>query len=121
MKEQILKLRLEGKSYSQIKSILGCSKGTIAFHCGKGQKHKYYANTRRRHIKLKQQIKEEAGGKCSRCGYNKCLAALEFHHINDDKKQNVSWLVMNRGIDTIKKEIAKCILLCANCHREIHC
>lgn len=40
MKEQILKLRAEGKSYNEIKEILGCSKGTISYHCGKGQKEK---------------------------------------------------------------------------------
>lgn len=40
MKEKILKLRKEGKSYREINKILGCSKGTIAYHCGKGQKEK---------------------------------------------------------------------------------
>jgi hypothetical protein len=40
MKEQILNLRAEGKTYSQIKDILGCSKSTISFHCGVGQKEK---------------------------------------------------------------------------------
>lgn len=40
MKEQILKLRAEGKSYREIEKILNCSKGTIAYHCGKGQKEK---------------------------------------------------------------------------------
>lgn len=40
MKEEILKLREEGKSYREINLILGCSKGTIAYHCGKGQKEK---------------------------------------------------------------------------------
>jgi 5-methylcytosine-specific restriction endonuclease McrA len=40
MKEEILKLRKEGKSYNEIKEILGCSKGTIAYHCGNGQKEK---------------------------------------------------------------------------------
>ena len=40
MKEQILKLRNEGKSYNEIKNILGCSKGTISYHCGEGQKEK---------------------------------------------------------------------------------
>ena len=40
MREKILKLREEGKSYNQIKEILGCSKGTIAYHCGDGQKEK---------------------------------------------------------------------------------
>ncbi len=40
MKEQILKLRAEGKSYKEIKKLLGCSSGTIAYHCGEGQKEK---------------------------------------------------------------------------------
>lgn len=40
MKDKILSLREEGKTYSQIKNILGCSKSTISFHCGKGQKEK---------------------------------------------------------------------------------
>ena len=40
MKEQILKLREEGKTYNEIKSILGCSKSTISYYCGEGQKEK---------------------------------------------------------------------------------
>lgn len=40
MKEEILRLRAEGKSYNEIKAILNCSKGTIAYHCGEGQKEK---------------------------------------------------------------------------------
>ena len=48
MKEEILKLRADGKSYNEIKSILNCSKGTIAYHCGKGQKDKYKKNRDKR-------------------------------------------------------------------------
>jgi 5-methylcytosine-specific restriction endonuclease McrA len=40
MKEQILELRAQGKSYNEIKEIVGCSKGTISYHCGEGQKEK---------------------------------------------------------------------------------
>jgi 5-methylcytosine-specific restriction endonuclease McrA len=40
MKDKILELRLEGKSYSEIQNLLGCSKSTISFHCGEGQKEK---------------------------------------------------------------------------------
>lgn len=40
MKEEILKLRKEGKTYDEIKEILGCSKSTISYHCGEGQKEK---------------------------------------------------------------------------------
>lgn len=40
MKEQILKLRKEGKNYDEIVNIIGCSKSTVSYHCGKGQKEK---------------------------------------------------------------------------------
>lgn len=40
MKEQILELRAQKKTYDEIKEILGCSKGTISYHCGEGQKEK---------------------------------------------------------------------------------
>lgn len=50
MKEEILRLRQEGKTYTQIQDILGCSRGTISYHCGEGQKEKTKirtANSRR--------------------------------------------------------------------------
>ena len=54
---------------------------------------------------------------CALCGYNKCMAALEFHHPEDNKKIEISqcW-----SMEAIKKEIHKCTCVCANCHREIH-
>jgi len=63
---------------------------------------------------------EYKGGKCERCGYDKYIGALDFHHkIPSEKDFSIS----NRNIRSIekyKKEVDKCILLCANCHREIH-
>lgn len=47
-KDQILKLREQGKSYNEIHQITGASKGTIAYHCGKDQKKK--CNYRKSHI-----------------------------------------------------------------------
>lgn len=47
MKNEILKLRSEGKSYKQIKKILGCSLSTISFHCGDGQKEKNYLRNKK--------------------------------------------------------------------------
>jgi hypothetical protein len=52
MKEQILKLRNEGKTYNEIKEILGCSKGTISFHCGNGQKEKSNSRKKTNRVKL---------------------------------------------------------------------
>ena len=54
--------------------------------------------------------------RCSRCGYNKFLGALDFHHEGDDKEFNIS---RNYSIDRSLKEAKKCIVVCANCHREI--
>lgn len=60
------------------------------------------------------------GGKCCRCGYCKNYAALEFHHL-DPKKKDFIWTKLRRmGWDQIIDELKKCILLCANCHREEH-
>jgi hypothetical protein len=56
-------------------------------------------------------------GGCVLCGYSKCAAALEFHHIGDDKERDVGKI---RSATALKREAAKCIVVCANCHREIH-
>jgi len=78
------------------------------------------AVTKRRKI-LKQKAVEYKGGKCQICGYNKFVAALEFHHLNETKKSfGISVDGSTRSWDRIRKEIEKCILVCANCHRAIH-
>lgn len=60
------------------------------------------------------------GGKCERCGYDKCIAALDFHHINPNDKIYAVKDLMVRKWELIQEEIDKCILLCSNCHREEH-
>jgi len=58
------------------------------------------------------------GGGCERCGYNESSAALEFHHIDSDTKEFHVGTKLPRGSwDRILAEVAKCQLLCANCHR----
>ncbi len=60
------------------------------------------------------------GGKCSKCGYDKCVGALEFHHLDPSEKE-AHWQKMRLWSKSrLLKELDKCILLCANCHREIH-
>ncbi len=54
------------------------------------------------------------------CGYNKCKSALEYHHLDPSKKEFQLSKARSRSIDKIKQEIKKCVLLCANCHREVH-
>ena len=224
MKEQILKLRKEGKSYNEIHEILGCAISTISYHClnyqdsnlkmiegikdeyvkevidlrlnnltyleiwnkigGKVDKekiriicnknnlsflnhvnelqieeikklyeevgnYKKVANnlglahqTVRRYIEIKnlteeqrkkvktksvvdwrvrtkQKLVDYKGGECIECGYNKCLAAMEFHHLDPNEKDftisGKSW-----AFERLKKEVDKCILVCNRCHTEIH-
>lgn len=71
----------------------------------------------RKRTKIK--LVEYKGGSCSRCGYNKSIGALEFHHLDPNEKDftiaGKSW-----SFDRLKKEVDKCILLCANCHVELH-
>lgn len=64
---------------------------------------------------------EYKGGACEKCGYNKCIAALDFHHKDAGKKDFSISKARLRTLDqTLKNELNKCQLLCANCHREVH-
>jgi len=61
------------------------------------------------------------GGKCQICGYDRCINALEFHHLDKNTKdEKPSYIILRRSWEKVKKELDKCILVCANCHREIH-
>ena len=70
----------------------------------------------------KEQINLLKKGKsCEKCGYNKCIIALDYHHINPNSKlDTVARLSTHSNIETAIAETNKCVLLCANCHREFH-
>lgn len=94
------RLRTEGNSYRCRKCI---AKGVV-----------------KRRRKLKMMAIKYLGGKCCKCGYKKCIAALEFHHLDPSKKEfSLSARGMTRAWKIVKKELDKCILVCSNCHREI--
>jgi hypothetical protein len=59
------------------------------------------------------------GGECECCGYKRCVSALEFHH-KDPKEKDFNISGKSYSIERLKKEIDKCILVCSNCHSEIH-
>ncbi len=85
-------------------------------------KHQVYTAQQARGLERKKQLIEIAGGECCDCGYKKNISALEFHHLNPEEK--------SFGIDLRKcscakwdrlvEEVKKCVLICANCHRERH-
>lgn len=75
----------------------------------------------KRREKLKAMSIEYKGGCCFRCGYNKCSNALEFHHLDPSQKEfSLSHRGLTRSWEKIQIELDKCVLVCANCHREIH-
>ena len=79
---------------------------------------KAVANRRRR---LKEMVVEYKGDKCQICNYAKYVGAFDLHHIDGSTKEfGLSMRGLTRSWEKIKAEADKCILVCANCHREIH-
>lgn len=83
-------------------------------------------NITRKHQKtiLRRSMKIQAikllGGKCSICGYDKCIDALEFHHKNPSEKDFKLGSGNTMSWKEYKSEALKCIVVCSNCHKEIH-
>jgi hypothetical protein len=84
----------------------------------KNQNTKNVASWRNR-TKLK--LAAICGGECVVCGYDKCITALEFHHLDESQKDfSISQLGNTKSLRDTLSEVRKCVLLCANCHREVH-
>lgn len=97
------KNNLEGKRAKAVFCCLNC-------------KNNHHVDKRRK--KLKQMAVEHKGGKCCKCGYNKCIWALDFHHIDKESKNFKISSSHTRSWEKIKEELEKCELVCSNCHRE---
>jgi hypothetical protein len=70
--------------------------------------------------RVKHRLVTEAGGRCARCGYDRCVAALHFHHLDPRQKSfALSRRGATRSFAEARAEAAKCVLLCANCHAEV--
>jgi predicted SprT family Zn-dependent metalloprotease len=87
------------------------------YRCTKCRSHQ----VQKRRTNLKKQAVEYKGGKCERCGYNKVITALEFHHLDPTKKDfGIAASGHTRSWEKTKEELDKCIMVCSNCHKEIH-
>ena len=74
----------------------------------------------KRRKKVKTLAVEYKGGKCQLCGYSKCVGALELHHIIPENKSfGIGAKGYTRSWEKVRDELDKCVLLCANCHREV--
>jgi hypothetical protein len=69
---------------------------------------------------MKQKALEYKGGVCHGCGYSACPNAMVFHHLDPSKKEFNFGGSTNRSWASMKTELDKCVLLCANCHAEVH-
>ncbi len=76
---------------------------------------KRYALKREKQMFL-HKYKKDRG--CIKCGYNKCVQALEFDHIDRSKKNFQMSRAYNYGWKKLIEELENCIILCSNCHRE---
>jgi 5-methylcytosine-specific restriction endonuclease McrA len=75
----------------------------------------------KRRRKMRQMALEYGGGKCKICGYKKCDWSLTFHHLDPSQKDfGLSSRGITRSWEKTKAELEKCILLCMNCHAEVH-
>lgn len=173
----IIKLRSEGKTYTEIKEATGCGKATISKYCmqaGLSEKakkidvitpellaemqkrydeignikktakefHVSHERLRNSGLQIKKRKKRERlpgeltpqatcaqktklkaveykGGKCIVCGYNKSIRALQFHHL-DPSQKNFGISGTTKSFEKLKPELDKCVLLCSNCHAEVH-
>jgi hypothetical protein len=127
-------------STSEIGKRLGCSPTNVLYWIhklgihpsfnphGKGRRTKSPEETAARiagHVTIhRRRLKARAiaykGGKCALCGYDRCNAAMEFHHLDKTIKSfGLSKKGVTRAWSSIQTELDKCILICANCHREV--
>lgn len=79
-----------------------------------------YFSILRHHRKNKLKAVKYKGGSCLKCGYDKSVSALVFHHRNPKEKDFKISAKGNSCWDKIKTELDKCDMLCSNCHAEIH-
>ena len=114
-----------------MKKIITCKicnktlKGRQTHYCSifcKNKAHQSYFSQKKRGFQRKKEIIDTFGGKCTLCGYRKNFAALTFHH-KDPKIKSFKLDVRslsNRKFSKIKDELKKCMLICHNCHAELH-
>jgi hypothetical protein len=107
------------------------NKSISEFRARQDRQHQYHSWCKKcttESIKLsRQKLKQVAiaykGGACKNCGYSKCIGALHFHH-RDPKQKDFTIAVASHNstltLEDIKQELDKCILVCANCHGELH-
>jgi len=117
--KEILRLRAEGQSYDSIARRLGCSKGTISYYVGVGQRDKALKRMRGQKLALRKHTRARKSEKpCMDCQQWYPYFMMDFDHRPDENKsKNVSHINEFSTVAELDEEIAKCDLVCSNCHR----
>lgn len=87
---------------------------------GARDKNKARESDRKRRLANKARAVAMCGGKCRECGYDRCLAALDFHHYDPSTKTYTVKDLGHHRWEKIEEEVRKCVLICCRCHRELH-
>jgi len=100
-----------------------CSKEVIAWSwnqifCSNKCRATFYGELHTDNREINVAKKKEIG--CEICGYRKWPGCLEWHHVYANEKEYDICAMMSRKPEDVEKEYKKCILLCYNCHTEIH-
>ena len=118
-KEDILSLRKQGYSYREIQNIVGCSRGTISYHCNKDSKK----NTLKRQKQVREDIRKyireykTENNICTDCQKRYQYWILDFDHLSNKKFTISKFSNITADINKVIEEIKKCEIVCANCHR----
>lgn len=128
-KDEIIRLKSEGKTYLEIVDILKCSKSIVSYYSSTKQQEKAkiarkeYNNIKQEHRKKGVARNREyvdnflKDKKCVDCG-NSDVRVLEFDHVRGIKKGHISHAIRNAwNLNKLKAEIDKCEIRCCNCHR----
>lgn len=103
--------------HGEVKHHLTNKKGNGHYRCSKCSNEA----VQKRRDALKIMSVQYKGGKCFFCGYDKYVGALDFHHVNPSEKEfGISSGGNIKSFERLKPELDKCVLLCSNCHREVH-
>lgn len=121
-RKRLTNLYAKGKTPSQISEETGVSIHTVRYHCLPKQRNGVIRYNMVRRKAMKSAFVKYSGGKCLGCSYDKFDCSLEFHHIYEKvgKKFNFSNNGGTPSFMRLWKECDKTLLLCRNCHSEIH-
>jgi hypothetical protein len=119
LKDQIEELRAQGRSYNEIQEQLKCSKGTIAYYLGEGQKQK----TKKRQNDSRAKIGNYIAGvkdnrHCVDCGVAYRYWVMDFDHLVNKSFNIGHYRSHTNDIKKIREEMEKCEIVCSNCHRD---